>query len=233
MTDPLSSRSRRQALVLLIAGTAAAAMARGAGAAATLPDGDWPNVFISPCGQPFRAKPGAPYPVVDWFKQADKNGDGKIDHAEFTADALQFFQVLDKNHDGFLSPYEVTNYEEVVAPEVLGLKVDASNVWREAQPRLWLAQSTTSPPASFGNKLNDIDTVGGASPYSFFDQPEPVAAADVRFRGFISRDDFLRLSDRHWDALTSGGPGYLTLASLPKTPVQLKLERQDRHHRRG
>src|SRR5689334_16176727 len=57
-----------------------------------------PNVFISPAGKPFRAVQGAPYPVVDWFKEADKNADGKLDHAEFIADAEAFFKVLDINH---------------------------------------------------------------------------------------------------------------------------------------
>lgn len=78
------------------------------------------NVFISPAGKPFRAPAGAPYPVVDWFKEADRNGDGKLDHAEFMADAEAFFRVLDAHHTGVLGAYEVAVYERQIAPEILG-----------------------------------------------------------------------------------------------------------------
>jgi hypothetical protein len=61
-------------------------------------DPDWlPNVFISPCGEPFRARPGAPYPSVDWFHQANKAKDGKLTKAELAADAQAFFDKLDVN----------------------------------------------------------------------------------------------------------------------------------------
>src|ERR1700758_2019732 len=99
------------------------------------------NVFISPCGQTFRAKPGAPYPVVDWFHQADQNGDGKLDRAGINADAEAFFRILDQNHDGFISPYEVNYYELRICPEVVGAVVDSWQGRRDpGAARLWLAQ---------------------------------------------------------------------------------------------
>jgi hypothetical protein len=71
----------------------------------------------------------------------------------------------------------------------------------------------------------------GAAPYSFFDEPEPVSAADIHYRGLISKGDFLRLADIHFTTLDRDGAGYLTLAGLPKTPVQRRLEHV-RHARR-
>jgi hypothetical protein len=207
------------------------------------------NVFISPCGQPFRAKMDAPYPVIDWFKQVDKNADGKIDHAEFTADSEAFFHVLDVNHDGFLSPYEVNNYETKICPEVLGGRVDVSHPDLSDRPRLWLAQyggqggpggghgggapPMQAPPSQSPRTPAGVESTQGASPFSFFDEPEPVAAADVRFRGIISKADFLHLSDTHFDALDVGSRGFLTFDRLPRTPVQRRLERENgKRHRR-
>src|SRR5947208_8051408 len=109
------------------------------------PDGPG-NVFISPCGRPFRAKPGAPYPVADWFKMADANSDGKIDHGEFTADCLAFFKLLDRNGDGVNSPLEVSYYEQRVAPEVLGMRVDVSGMAAPAR-LLWRVQGM---PGGYG-----------------------------------------------------------------------------------
>jgi EF hand len=210
-------------------------------AQALVNEGNPPNTFISPCGQPFRAKRGAPYPVADWFHQVDKDNDGKIMRAEFNADAEAFFEVLDQNRDGFLSPHEVNYYELKIAPEVVGVQVEAGLGPMGAQgARLWLAQyggpagvvPDAQPDQPTPAKPDiSMDQTEGASPYSFFDEPEPVAAADVHFRGIISKDDFITLSNAHFDTLDRAGRGYLNLDTLPKTPVQRKLERAERHHR--
>jgi hypothetical protein len=219
------------------------------------------NVFFSPSGRPYRARQGDPYPVTNWFHMADANGDGKIDHAEFLADAESFFKVLDRNGDGVISPQEVQFYEQRIAPEVLGNRVQGTRFGYvvSVQPRLWLTQGpgvglpgsggvyhpdgATGPAGSVDpntidsgpderNKSMPYDASGaGASPYGFFDEPEPVTAADVRFRGLISRADFLKLADIHFSTLDAASVGYLTLDSLPMTPVQKKLERGGRHRR--
>ena len=33
-------------------------------------------LFVSPSGEPFRSRPGEPYPVAVWFAQADADHDG-------------------------------------------------------------------------------------------------------------------------------------------------------------
>jgi hypothetical protein len=200
----------------------------GAGVANAEPD--WPNVFISPCGQPFRAKMGAPYPVVDWFKQVDKNGDGKIDHDEFIADFEAFFKTLDVNGDGVLSSYEVAMYEHNIAPEVLGyiVQVGALGGTRLSRPaRLWLAQDMPEPQGDTDPMPSESqdDTPQGAAPYGLIQTPEPITGADTSFSGIIRKADFLKLGDRRFTALDDKGLGYLTLAKLPKTYVQKKLGR--------
>jgi hypothetical protein len=220
-----------------------------------------PNVFYSPCGRPYRAKAGAPYPVAEWFKMADADTDGKIEHAEFIADAMAFFKILDRNGDGVISPQEVAFYEQRIAPEVLGMRVEGTSFrLMEDEPRLWLVQGipgglgpggegsfrpggstgpnmsvdpgTIDPGPNESQRSRPYDASGkGASPYGFFDEPEPVTAADIDFRGLISKANFAKLADVHFTTLDHGGVGYLTLESLPKTPVQRRLDRV-RHARR-
>jgi hypothetical protein len=231
----LSRRTFGWSLAGLFAASAAPAMARD--------PGDWPNVFIAPMGRPFRAKMGAPYPVVDWFKAADKDGDGKLDHAEFMADAGGFFDYLDLNHDGQLSSYEVVVYERVVAPEILGLNVAVSDLrGAPAAPghggaRLWLAQlggPGSDVPVYDGNGPDGQDKTAaeiipeGAAPFSFLNVPEPLAAADVDFSGVITKANFLKVADRRFNTLDHDQLGYLTAAKLPKTFVQKKLELANR-----
>src|ERR1700739_4625367 len=92
-------------LVVVLASNATAQPAatpqQGAGDAVSQP-----SLFISPAGEPFRAGPGEPYPVVQWFARVDRNHDDRIDRAEFRADAEAFFKVLDKNHDGIIDAFE-------------------------------------------------------------------------------------------------------------------------------
>jgi hypothetical protein len=76
------------------------------------------QLFISPCGEPYRGKPGDPYPAALWFKQADLNHDGVIDLSEFRADHAGFFDALDADGDGVLTGPEVAFYERQVAPDV-------------------------------------------------------------------------------------------------------------------
>lgn len=76
------------------------------------------QLFISPCGEPYRGKPGDPYPAALWFKQADLNHDGAVDLKEFRADHEGFFDALDADGDGVLDGPELAFYERQVAPDV-------------------------------------------------------------------------------------------------------------------
>jgi hypothetical protein len=234
--------TRRQFARTLSAATAVVGLFGGARAVAQ-DDDTPPNVFISPCGRPFRAPLAAPYPVADWFKLADANGDGKLDHAEFMADTEAFFKILDINGDGVLDGYEISIYEHRVAPEILGYRVDVGALqppWIPGRPRLWQAQGSgmPSPSPSDDHEPTDkpqkqtIDESGqGASPYGLFNAPEPVTAADVDFRGLVAKANFLKLADRHFTALDKTSAGYLTLAGLPKTLIQQRLEHTGKHRR--
>lgn len=207
-----------------------------------------PNLFISPCGEPFRADEGAPYPVVDWFKGADKNGDGKLDHGEFVADAARFFKRLDLGGVGYLSRYDILVYEKQMVPEILGGTV---NVGMKGAPRLVLAQYGPSAGQGLSGvnasinpqgdkapppppKPKGLDESGaGASPYSFFEEPEPIMTADFNVNGTILRDNFLKVADMHFTSLDQAQRGYLTLNSLPKTAVERMLDRSHKDRRRS
>lgn len=231
------SATRRQ-FAWLVAATGASGLV-GVRAARAADDDDLPpNLFISPPGRPYRAAQDAPYPVVDWFRAADTNADGKLDRSEFLADSEAFFHFLDFGKNGMLTPFDVQVYEHRLVPEILGAESSA------AAPRIWLVQGAPSHPrggapagqASPGGiqpneprQPQGLDESGqGASPYSFFEEPEPVTAADTSFRGYITKDDFLKLAARHFAELDVDNEGFLTLAKLPKTRVQQILERARR-----
>ncbi len=205
-------------------------------------------LFISPMGEPFRAKPPTPYPVEAWFKGADTNGDGKLDLAEFEADATRFFHVLDITKDGVIDHREIYYYEHVIAPEILGLSYGALPRSMRAPNYFQLAQfgggggggmggggepsvsgDSTSAPQIKG--LNDQPLVGAAA-YGLLADPEPVQGSDIRLTGNITLADFKARAQQRFEALDTDHKGYLTLASLPETEAQ-RLAPHRRQHRRA
>lgn len=179
-----------------------------------------PGLFISPSGQPFRSAPGEPYPVAKWFAQVDKNGDGHIDRKEFRADAAAFFQALDRNHDGVIDGFELSWYEHNLAPEILG----AYRGGAVSDGPTAAGGERREHGRRGGERRPDVLGLQGGSAYELFSKPEPVAAADLNFDGHITLAEFLTMADRDFDTLDPTGRGYLTLADLPKTPLQTAME---------
>jgi hypothetical protein len=189
-----------------------------------------PGLFISPCGQPFRSEPGEPYPVARWFAQADKNGDGRIDRAEFRADAAAFFNLLDLNHDGVIDGFELANYERNIVPEILGayrggVFIASPEEAREDGGHHEHGEGRRGEGRRAGaGRAPDVLGLQGAVAYELFSKPEPVAAADLNVDGHIKLAEFLKVADQDFDTLDKTGRGYLTLADLPKTPLQAAME---------
>ncbi|MEO7749891.1 MAG: EF-hand domain-containing protein, partial [Sphingomicrobium sp.] len=72
--------------------------------------------FISPFGEPFRARKIDEDTMADWFHQADQDRDGLLTVPEMIADAARFFTHLDSDSNGLIEPEELVAYEWEVAP---------------------------------------------------------------------------------------------------------------------
>jgi Ca2+-binding EF-hand superfamily protein len=87
-----------------------------AGLTASKPKPD--PVFITPSGETIHPTPAAPDAFATWFDRLDARHEGRIDRAEFRADAEQFFHKLDLNHDGAIDGFEIAAYEKSVAADL-------------------------------------------------------------------------------------------------------------------
>ncbi|WP_242097536.1 hypothetical protein [Sphingomonas sp. CROZ-RG-20F-R02-07] len=187
---------------------AAAAMLLGAAPAAAREP-----LFISPMGEPFRAAHG---PERIWFDGADADHDGHITRAEFAADALRFFAVLDANHDGEIDPAEIDRYETVIAPEI---RVGERRESEGEAPMRHERGGGGGQGMHFGNGGSPkpkVKVSEGAARYGYLDLPEPVAAADGNGNRGIDRAEFVHAAEQRFGVLDRNGDGAIMRGELPR-----------------
>lgn len=165
---------------------------------------DAPQLFLSPMGEPFRAKGGEGDPAAAWFAGADSDRDGRLTAAEFAADARRFFATLDRDRDGALVPEEVALYERSVPETAL------------FRPR---GEQAARPP---GKRRKDDPGYGGemgAGRYGFLNVPQPIWSADLDIDRAVTLAEFGRAATKRFALLDKAGAGGLTMAALGRTPA--------------
>jgi hypothetical protein len=193
----------------------------GAAAVAQETHGDQEKIFIAPSGEPFRVSGDQPYPIAKWFAAADKNGDGKLDFAEFEADFMRFFDKLDLNHDGAIDGVERTHYENEVAPETLGSSWTIESRENEEAEDVDFGSSDDQGATTIKKEKPKYGSNPiGAARFDLLGMPEPVAAMDTELRGRISRSVAEQAARDRFNLLDGSHRGYLTLDALPPTFAQ-------------
>ena len=169
--------------------------------------------FISPMGEPFRARTKSDNTLALWFNQADRNRDGMLTREEMVADADRFFAKLDRDHNGVIEPEELVAYEWELAPEI---QVNSRRKRAPGQPPEPVKSGSEdsdlgSHPQRHG--LIDQDLQGG-SRYALLNYPEPVAAADADFNRGITMTEFRQAAVERFGLLDRAHTGRLTLVEL-------------------
>ena len=157
-----------------------------------------PPIFLSPSGQPFRAKSGGPAPFDAWFAEADADHDGSLDRAEFRADALRVFKVLDANGDGMIDGFEINTYELKIAPELIAAYEGAIG-GPEIEPERRERRGAPRGPERIQRLIGEA---------------EPVSGADFDFDGRVSLAEWMRATDQRFDLLDTAKTGRLTREAL-------------------
>ena len=178
--------------------------------------------FISPMGEPFRARSTADDTLAKWFVQADRNHDGTLTAAEMRGDAERFFATLDTDHDHEIEPEELIRYEWEVAPEI---QINTRTRRAPGEASQYGAKSGRWRPGesdedglprdgSRHRRAEKPGTLQGAARYGLLNIPEPVAAADTNFDRGISLDEFREAAAVRFNLLDGQRQGRISLAEL-------------------
>ncbi|WEK41716.1 MAG: EF-hand domain-containing protein [Candidatus Sphingomonas colombiensis] len=199
-------------------------------------------LFISPMGEPFRVE----HPEKAWFAGADTNHDGRIDRAEFRADAMRFFHVLDRNGDGEIAPDEIEFYETEMVPEIRVR--DAAGPTHSAAPSgghgggghgggrggggrggggfggggRGGGGGDSSGQSSGSSSQAAREQLQGAARWSYIALPEPVTAADTNFNRGVDANEFMQAADQRFALLDRNGDGFLTPGELPAINTRVR-----------
>ena len=174
--------------------------------------------FISPMGEPIRARTPNEDTLARWFNQVDRNLDGILTPDEMVADAERYFtEVLDTNHDGQIDPDELVHYEWTIAPEVqVNSRLRRARAPGEAPPKE--ETQPTDDQLGFGQRHRGVPPMDygpqGAGRYALLNMPEPVAAADADFNRAITLHEFKQAALERFQLLDKNHGRRLTLQAL-------------------
>ncbi|MBA2935396.1 EF-hand domain-containing protein [Sphingomonas sp. CGMCC 1.13654] len=173
------------------------------------------KVYIAPMGEPIRTD-GFIDPMRKWFDQADADHNGKLTLAELQADSDRFFSTLDKDKSGELDPQEMSDYENIVAPEIKLYQPGQDGKPRTGEQRHEAKKAARSRA--------NYEAPYGAGLWASLNIPEPIAAADYDLNRGISRAELAQAAVNRWPLLDPQGLGYLSYATLPKSPAQMDID---------
>lgn len=176
--------------------------------------------FISPMGEPFRARTRTDDTLALWFARADGNRDGAITPVEMQADAVRFFATLDTNSDGEIDPEELVHYEWEIAPDIqVSAKMrpapgETAEIREKRRRDADLAAVDDDDFPRRRGKKSKQGNLEGAARYGLLNLPEPVAAADADFNRGVSLEEFRLAAASRFQILDTARQGRLSLPQL-------------------
>jgi len=198
------------------------------------------ELFISPMGEPFRARPASGDLPSTWFNAADLDASQALTVLEMQADATRFFSLIDSDGSGVVERDELARYENHLAPEIRvpwpveqeapandsrpGDQSDASNgrpsaKWPDGQMERKPGFSRARARDPHGNRW----VPQGAALFGILGLPQPVAAADADMDRLVTHAEFMEAAAQRFAILDANGDGLLTRSELPRPSRHKKL----------
>ena len=175
-----------------------------------------PSVYLSLMGEPFRTNEAGEDPFDQWFKLADRDGDGGISRLELQQDAQAFFTALDGNGDKVIDADEMGAYERDAPARTRAAGGGAATV------------SSRRPTPTSSTPLRDGQVAivaGGTAPSATrihpgggrdlsSSVPQPVAMTDLNLDRRVTVEEFNQAAGRRFTNYDTDQDGKLIRKEL-------------------
>ena len=174
------------------------------------------DVYMSLMGEPFRTNAAGEAPFEQWFKLADRDGDGGISRLELQQDAQAFFATLDADDDKVIDADEMAAYERDAPARTRAAGGEVGTL-SSSRPK-----PTSSAPVDKGRvavvtsgKIPSATRIhpGGGRDRSA-SVPQPVAMTDLNLDRRVTVDEFNKAAGRRFTNYDTDQDGKLTRKEL-------------------
>ena len=174
------------------------------------------DVYMSLMGEPFRTNAAGERPFDQWFKLADRDGDGGISRLELQQDAQAFFAALDADGDKVIDADEMAAYERDAPARTRAAGGEVATL-SSSRPK-----PTSSAPVDKGRvavvtsgKIPSATRIhpGGGRDRSA-SVPQPVAMTDLNLDRRVTVDEFNKAAGRRFTNYDTDQDGKLTRKEL-------------------
>jgi hypothetical protein len=152
-----------------------------------------------------------------WDKVAGAHG-GQLGKDVFLADANSQFDAMDLDHDGFITPSELSEYRAPIEDPYEDEKILSPDQLQQRAAQVRRERHLPSPADPTGQRRGNDDLQAQPHHYSQIppDVVDPVMSADKSLSFKVSREDFLAQADEVFAELDKNHDGRLSKEETAK-----------------